>query len=183
MLGTNPELPPSTCHRDFGRTGITVHRVGRARKYFPKDVDVKATDSQLDNQPDTSRDLSNPARAEIQANSPCQLYTPARTGQTRMPPNHGIFHGNLDGKSFQIRTRLPAATNLERPPAVSTRRKLYGHCLASLADAKFRDPSLPPVASPIPHPRAFTPSPPRHAVPVTLPPTHQIWFSFLGPGP
>jgi hypothetical protein len=49
--------------------------------------------------------------------------------------------------------------------------------------AEFCNPSLPLVASPIPHPCALAPSPPHRAAQVTLPPTHHAWLSHTGPGP
>ncbi len=45
------------------------------------------------------------------------------------------------------------------------------------------DPSHPSVATPIPHPYALAPSPPRLIVPVKLPPTHHIRFFLYGPRP
>jgi hypothetical protein len=58
----------------------------------------------------TSWYSAEPAKAAMQANRPSQSDTLIRMGRTRMPAKHGTFYGNLDGK-FQIRTRIPAATN------------------------------------------------------------------------
>jgi hypothetical protein len=57
-------------------------------------------------------------------------------------------------------------------------------CSGPLADARnFETLRHLRFASPIPHPCALAPQPPRHTAPVTLPPTHHIWFSFHGPRP
>jgi hypothetical protein len=83
---------------------------------------------------------------------------------------------------FQIRTRRASCNfgvyPLPAQAAINTNKaKLLKWT------AKIRNPSLPMVASPITHSCALAPSPPRHAAPVTLPPTHHIWFSHTGPSP
>ncbi len=113
-----------------------------------------------------------------QANS----TTVSRTGQTRMPAIHGIFHGKLGRSSFKsARDSLlqqiwsiflcdPKLLSIPTLPSPSTGRQI-----SQPFTPVGRFTHSPPVC--------FAPPPPRLAAPVTLPPTHHIWFSLTGPGP
>jgi hypothetical protein len=122
--------------------------------------------------------LGQSRTATFQANRSNQLNAHNRLGQTRttaswsIPPDH-------EQSSFKFALDLPAATIWINPRPEQNCYQ-HKHRQAPQAHAKSRN-SL--VASPIPHPCALAPSPPRHAVPVTLPPTHHIWYSLTGPGP
>ena len=112
--------------------------------------------------------------------SPLPRTGPAVAGTQRLRPNQW---SNLDTQNRTISGNRVTAHNAHE---ISFLCKLQ-HFVQTLAGSSqalmelprrtstsfhFRNPSLPLVASPIPHPTSLAPSPTRPAVPVTLPPSH-----------
>ncbi len=129
----------------------------------------------------TNRDPAKFAEQQHKSTTQVNSMPANRTGQTRTPASLNIPRNN--GQSSFKFARDPSCNKFGIFLCELKACYRHEHCQTPQPDAIFRNLSLPLVASPIPHPCTLAPSPPRHAAPVTLPPTHHIWFSLTGPGP